>query len=347
MPSNSSAASIVSSNADGTLLVVTSPAGVSGATVAVSAVALGGTATKPAAFTFSDQPTITAVSRYVIAATGGTKVTLTGTNFLGATKVTFGTKAAVGFTVVNSTTIVAYAPDGAAGLIVSVKVTTATGVATKSAAVVFGSAKPSISLVTPNTNAVAGITSVVITGANLYELTAVKFGSKVATILVPENGTQVTVRVPAGLAGGYTISIVSPDGTGTKANAIMVNSNSLCTPATLGAVTFGYKSTTLTAAMKLKLDGFAASVVNSKCTAVVLGRFTVTIKSTTPKAIVATQNLAVRRYVVVANYLKAKLALSGITLKTVTTKLSGQRTMTAASTTDLYSTNRRISVRAS
>ena len=70
-------------------------------------------------------PTVTSVNPNSGSPAGGNTVTITGTNFTGATSVTFG-GAAASFTVVNATTITATVPSGAAGS-ASVIVTTPGG----------------------------------------------------------------------------------------------------------------------------------------------------------------------------------------------------------------------------
>ncbi|HEY8733048.1 MAG TPA: IPT/TIG domain-containing protein [Puia sp.] len=72
-------------------------------------------------------PTITSFTP--ASAKSGETVTITGTNFTGATSVSFGGTAASSFTVVNATTITAVVGTGASG---DVKVVTAAGPATKS-----------------------------------------------------------------------------------------------------------------------------------------------------------------------------------------------------------------------
>jgi sugar lactone lactonase YvrE len=78
-------------------------------------------------------PTVTAVSPSSGLGTGGTNVTITGTNFLSAATVLFGTTAATGVTVVSPTSITAIAPAGSAG-IVDVTVMTSDGTSATSAA---------------------------------------------------------------------------------------------------------------------------------------------------------------------------------------------------------------------
>jgi hypothetical protein len=88
----------------------------------------GGTTAITAAdhYTFEAAPTITGVSPRAGPLGGGQTVTITGTNFIGATAVKFGTTNATSFTVVNATTITAHTPAHAAGL-VDVRVTTPSG----------------------------------------------------------------------------------------------------------------------------------------------------------------------------------------------------------------------------
>jgi hypothetical protein len=72
-------------------------------------------------------PTVTALNPTHGPAAGGNTVTITGTDFTGATAVNFGANAATGVTVVNATTITATAPAGTAGTTVDVTVTTPSG----------------------------------------------------------------------------------------------------------------------------------------------------------------------------------------------------------------------------
>ena len=72
------------------------------------------------------KPTITAVSPNSGSALGGTSVTITGTNFAGATAVKFGGTPAKSFTVKSATMIIAVSPVDASGT-VDVTVTTRNG----------------------------------------------------------------------------------------------------------------------------------------------------------------------------------------------------------------------------
>jgi hypothetical protein len=79
-------------------------------------------------------PTVSGVSPALGPASGGTKVTITGTNFTGATGVAFGGTAAASFTVVSATQITATAPAGTGGTTVDITVTTAGGTSATSSA---------------------------------------------------------------------------------------------------------------------------------------------------------------------------------------------------------------------
>ena len=75
----------------------------------------GTSPTSPAdVFTYLAAPTVTGLNPPSGPAAGGTTVTISGTSFLGATAVTFGTTAAASFSVINYSTIMAVSPPGSA-----------------------------------------------------------------------------------------------------------------------------------------------------------------------------------------------------------------------------------------
>jgi formylglycine-generating enzyme required for sulfatase activity len=132
----SGATSVTVGGADATALVVLNsttvtaitPPGVAGAaTVAITTP--GGTATLPGAYIYMPIPTLAFVSPGIGGVSGGTLVTLTGTNLDSATDVRFGGVAATNVAVLNSTMIRAMTPARAVGT-VSIAVTTPGGTAT-------------------------------------------------------------------------------------------------------------------------------------------------------------------------------------------------------------------------
>ncbi|MET8558568.1 IPT/TIG domain-containing protein [Streptomyces sp. NPDC004959] len=107
-----------------TQLTVTVPAGALAGPVGVSVTTAGGT-NNGLSYTYVDVPTVTTVAPAAGPTSGGTGVTITGTNLGTTESVTFGGTPAP-FSVVNTTTVSAVAPPGAAGA-VDVVVTNAAG----------------------------------------------------------------------------------------------------------------------------------------------------------------------------------------------------------------------------
>jgi hypothetical protein len=100
---------------DATTLTCVTPAGTAGAK-SVSVTTPGGTATRSNAFTHVYiAPTIASVSPDTGPDTGGTSITITGTNLLGASAVRIGGTLATALAVVNGTTLTCVTPAGTAG----------------------------------------------------------------------------------------------------------------------------------------------------------------------------------------------------------------------------------------
>ena len=113
-------------------------------------------------------PAVTGVSPSSGSTAGGTVVTITGTGFIGANSVMFGTTAAGNVAANSDTQITAVAPAQAAG-IVDVTVTTPTGTSAVGSADQFtytAAAAPSVTSVSPNSGSTAGGTTVTISGSN-------------------------------------------------------------------------------------------------------------------------------------------------------------------------------------
>ncbi len=151
-------------------------------------------------------PTITSFTP--ASAASGATVTITGTDFTGATAVKFGGTAATSFNVVNATTITAVVGTGTTG---SVTVTTLGGTGTK-AGFTFIPA-PVISSFTP-TSSGNGLT-VTITGTDFTGATAVSFGGTAATSFNVVSATSITAVVGSGTSGN--VSVTTPGGTGALA----------------------------------------------------------------------------------------------------------------------------------
>ena len=152
---------------------------------------------------------------------GGTVVTITGTNFLGTSQVSFGAYAASSVTVASSTQITAVAPPQAAGT-VDITVTTPAGTSATSGSDEFtytSVGAPTVTVVGPNAGPTAGGNTVAITGTHCDGVTSVMFGSTAATSFTIESDTSIFAVVPAGSAGTVDVTLTDSDGTSTTSSA--------------------------------------------------------------------------------------------------------------------------------
>jgi hypothetical protein len=149
-------------------------------------------------------------------APAGTQIVIPGTNLTGATAVTFGGIPAAAFTVNSPTQITATVP--AAAISGPISVTTPNGIAS-STTIFQVSPPPTIASFTPPSGKVGD--TITLTGANLTGATAVKFGGTPAATFAVVAPTALTAVIPAG-AGGGTISVTTPGGTGTSATPLVV-----------------------------------------------------------------------------------------------------------------------------
>ena len=166
-------------------------------------------------------PTVTSIGPNAGPTTGGTSVTITGSNFTGATMVKFGSTAATSFTVNSATQITAISPAGNGK--VDVTVTIPGGSSAISSAGQFSyalpaEAAPTVTSVGPNAGPTTGGTSVTITGSNLTGATMVRFGSTAARSFTVNSATQITAISPAG-NGKVDVIVTTPGGSSASGSA--------------------------------------------------------------------------------------------------------------------------------
>ena len=301
-------------NGAGTSLTVVSPA-VAAGLVDVTVTTPGGPSATSASdhytFVSTGAPTVTALSPTGGPVAGGTSVTVTGTNFTGATLVNFGTTGATNLDVVSDTSITATSPAGSAGA-VDVTVTAPGGISAVSAADKFTyGTLPTVTAISPTTGPAAGGTSVTVTGTNFTGATAVDFGTTAATNLDVVSATSVTATSPAG-TGMVDVTVITPVGTSatssadqfTYAAALSVTTTSLAgatvgtaysaTLAAAGGTTpYSWAVTTGTLPTGLSLGTSSGDITGTPTTAGT-SDFTVTVTdSTTPTAQTATASLSI------------------------------------------------------
>ncbi|WP_313545212.1 IPT/TIG domain-containing protein [Leifsonia aquatica] len=192
---------------DPNTITVTTPAHAPGAVDVVVLSPNGDSA--PGAFTFDPIPAIASVTPASGPETGGTDVTITGTNFTGATGVTFGGTPGTGFTVVNDTTITVTTPAHAPGG-VDVVVQHPNG-DSQPGDFTFLPAAAILSL-TPTSGPETGDTTVTITGTGFTGATGVTFSGTAGSGFAVVDDTTITVVTPAHAPGATDVVVQSPNG---------------------------------------------------------------------------------------------------------------------------------------
>ncbi len=219
------------------------------------------TTTLPAA------PTVTSVTPNSGTTSGGTSVTIAGTNLTGATAVSFGATAASTFTVNNANQITVTAPAHAAGTVDVTAITPGGTSATNTGDQYTYVAGPTVTSVTPSSGPTAGGTSVTIAGTGFTGATAVSFGGTAASTFTVDNASQITATAPAHAAGTVDVTVTTPAGTSptgaadqyTYVAAPTVTSITPSSGPTVGGTSVTIAGTNLTGASAVSFGGTAAT----------------------------------------------------------------------------------------
>jgi hypothetical protein len=151
---------------------------------------------------------------------GGTSVIITGSEFTGASAVTFGTVAAASFVVNSDTSITAVSPSQASGT-VDVIITTPTGTSVVSSSDHFtysNASAPSVSGLSVTGGSTAGGLGVTVTGSYFTGATAVTFGTVAAAFTVLTDGALVAWAPPQA-SGTVDITVTTPSGTSSTSSS--------------------------------------------------------------------------------------------------------------------------------
>jgi hypothetical protein len=156
-------------------------------------------------------PGISSLSPAAGTASGGTKVTIRGSNFTGVTSVTFGGKAGTKLDVTSAATLTVATPAGTNGKSVPVVVTAAGG--TSNAATYLYANTPHITSLSPSSGPAKGGTKVTIRGTSFTGVKSVTFGGKASTKLTVTSATTLTIATPKGTKGKVKVVITAAGGT--------------------------------------------------------------------------------------------------------------------------------------
>ena len=194
-----------------TSITATAPTGTG--TVDVTVTTPVGTSAPGAADAFTYGPTVTSIGPSTGPSSGGTTITITGTDLGEASAVAFGGTPATSFIVNSASSITAVAPPGSG--VVDVTVTAPEGTTPARAGDRFTYIPPpAVTGVSPSSGLETGGTSVKLSGANFTGATSVVFGSSPAASFTVNSAGAITAVSPAG-AGTVDIIVTTPGGTST------------------------------------------------------------------------------------------------------------------------------------
>ncbi|MFB9854909.1 IPT/TIG domain-containing protein [Micromonospora andamanensis] len=200
----------------GTSLTAVTPAGAIGPAVVV--VAVNGGSSAPLEYAYladGSAAVVTGLTPTTGPGSGGTRVTITGTGFAGATGVTFGGLPGTGFTVNPAgTTITVVTPPNTVG-VAEVRLVFPAGTAA-APAFSYQTAPPVIDALFPGHGATRGGTTVTVSGSGFVPggtvVTICGRTIQASEVTVTADGSSLTFRTPACAAGSTTVVVSTAGG---------------------------------------------------------------------------------------------------------------------------------------
>ena len=258
-----------------TSITLTTPAGTAGS-VSVVVTTPGGSVALASGYTYVAVPVITSISPTSGAASGGTLVTVTGTNLTGATSVTVGGALGTSISNVSATSVTFTTPSGTAGAR-DVVLTTPGGSSTLTGAFTY-IASPTVTAVSPTSGPLIGGTTITITGTNLTNASAVTFGGVAGSNIAVISSTSLTVVLPVNTAGQVDVQVTTPGGTSvtsaadkfTFAGGPTITSLSVVSGPLIGGITSTITGTNLAGTTNVTVGGTAATLGTITSTSVVI-----------------------------------------------------------------------------
>ncbi|GAA3607738.1 hypothetical protein GCM10022223_24640 [Kineosporia mesophila] len=207
-----------------TSITVTTPAGDAPGVVPVTVTNSSGTSLVSLDSTYTyiaATPTIGNLTPDNGPATGGTTVTVNGTNFTSSSVVYWG-NTALSTEYVSPTVLRVTTPPGSAGTIgVRVK----TGSVTSTSTNFTYNPVPTTTGISPITGPVSGGTEVTVTGSDLNLVTSVQVGTRTVNPKSGSTASALKFDSPPNNAGAYTVALLGPGGASTTAGTFVYTPN--------------------------------------------------------------------------------------------------------------------------
>ena len=208
-----------------------------------------GTSSTVTAGTFTwnvNAPTITSITPGSGPTSGGTVVTIIGTNFTQTTtSVLFGANPGVSFTYISPTQITVTSPPGVAGPAVNVTTTNGTGSTAYGSGFVYYTT-PVPSGLSPAQGPTTGFTTVNISGSGFTSVTGVDFGGTAASSFTINSDTSITASTPVHTAGATTAHLTYGGGTVSAGTFTFIGPPTFTTMTPTAGSTVGGSTVTIT-----------------------------------------------------------------------------------------------------
>ena len=157
-------------------------------------------------------PVISSIFPQSGSTSGGTLVTVNGSNFQTGATVLFGGLIASSVTVSSATQIQAVTPVHIAGTIDVTVRNSDSQSSVLSSGFAYNVLTPTMVTVSPNTGPATGGTTVTLTGTNFHPGAVVNFGTLPASAVTVNSPTEILAVSPANAAGAANVAVQNPDG---------------------------------------------------------------------------------------------------------------------------------------
>ena len=163
------------------------------------------------AYTYLAPPTLVSVLPTSGSSSGGTRLTITGTDFLAGAGVSVGGSACTSLTVLNRTTLECTTSIRVAGLVDVIFTSVGGEVTTLPGSYTYLLPPPTLNIVSPTSGTELGGAPLTLSGADFQAGATVTVGSSSCTVTGTVTPIEITCITPAGTVGVEDVTITNPD----------------------------------------------------------------------------------------------------------------------------------------